>query len=855
MSQDPQQVLPSFQGANLAPLEPILQLRDGATQVSHYLQKAIQERFLHFKNLEAKTRNNMLLTAELIANFIEGKQILAPKPYGAGWMVIKPTRDDATTKRVMNLTRFYARNCLVKWMLSNPQVMPKPGNDRDESIAAAKGASVVLPYYAKKFFTPWENWQQGLECLTFGTYIERFRHDPMIKGNTAIREIMQDQEVPFGTGYGYCGECQYAGEAQEFQSGETQYGMDPAGGYDDSTDSFNLQPQSVESCPKCGSPAVQVEQPPTGVVSNAVGQEQVELGDLKYERLSMAQCYWDFRERFENSSWKIISHATNLANIRRLLGPIRLPGGEASDLGLEVMARLAYIGTALGGNTPGSDRSPKIYKDPVNTHEFWMSPEDYADIPLQGNEKTISGIDLPPGLKMTDVFPDGCVAIGLNDMSVLTGLYGEKPDYGLVSGVWDAKLHSGTGDGIPDTIEVQKRLNAFDSKAIQFMAAQATPAVLHDKTLIKSSETRYLGAGPANIPVDLSQIPQGKGLRDAVLRMEPGTMSGQFYEYTYQRLNEFMQLTMMVTDFTSGLPNVNNKTATGANITQANANSIFTPPLQLKGEVRKTGSEHIIRLFAQHQVVPRYFPMGGRKSKSQGTYLSGLDLRYAIDYEVVRDSELPKNNYIKRQDSTDFFLLCGGIEGYLMLKQAEPETAVELKRLFNVTIDDDEDDDATAEICINRLDQMSQLLELTMMSGESQILMARVAQPTPEPQDPSMAGVAPPVVLGPPLFVSMLKPPVSQYEPRQKEKAIWFSEWLDDDKGQESPQELRQMVEMMIELHFQYHGQQGAAIGAQQGAIAMAQAGPGAMSNAMIQGELGKNKQQDPSKKGLTGAK
>jgi hypothetical protein len=759
-------IIPVRPGQNFAPLNPLLSLQESKGQ-SHYLADALKERFKHFWNLEQAIWREMILAGELVGRFIQGDQILERNPWTGGWLTIRPQREDDSVKRALNLMQFYVTNCITKWMLSNPDITVKPGRDTDESVMASKAGAIIVDHYENEFFDPWFNEQEALLALTFGTYLSRLRYDASVEGAIAFREITENREIRLGDGAGYCGDCGHAGVADEFP-GQAE-GMQPL-------------------CPRCGSEYVLVEPPATDTIPTVIGQEPVQTGDLVLDQLPFSACRWDLTKRAEKSSWFIYQQRVSLGSIRRLLGRVKIPGNPSeSDLGLNVAQSLAYSGQAVDGRG-NHRRNTFLNQDQVNLCEMWLSPDDYADIDVKGDEQTVDGQPLPAGAKLTDLFPKGLVAVGLNGMATVLGIYAERHSDHIASGVWHMKLMSGAGRGGQDMVEVQKRLNKLDSQQLAYMDAAATPAILADKMLIDDDQAGYLGNPKANVFVNLHQLPETKRLADAVLPLTPQSVPGQFVQYVQSFLTQAFATTSHATDFTNGgLMNQSNDTARGAMIADANANSIFGPLLAIKGLVRQSIAEKVVELYRRHFPIKQWFPLAGKYGRQQGIWLSGVDLKADLRFEVVKESELPQNSVTKRDNAMAFFMgLFGGFQNYLAALQQSPALVAELARLWNVKTEFD-DFDVTAQVCRRRLEQMKAALQM---------------------------GMADPFGL-----VMAIQPPISPMEPEKtmREAAIWFQDFLLTDEGLDSPMELRAAVEVLVQQLFQLSGQQQAAI-AMQGA-------------------------------------
>lgn len=772
--------------ANFAPLQPLLALQRGNTKQESTLQGALKERFKHHYTLEKKTWNEMNAAGYQVANFIEGRQLLRPNPFLTGqWLPYSPQSSDADTKRALNFVRFYTSNELWKWQLSNPDVIATQGVDTEAARESAASADIIIEHYERQFFGPFITIQEALQGLCWGTYIWDIRYDDSKHSITALKPIFAPQQISMPEmGFGTCGFCGFQGPATAFPN--------PAG--------------PISPCPQCGEMAV--VDTPSGEVPSLVGTEPVQLGDLTAKLRPFPECRWDIRHKAEDSSWFMHLQRTSLTAVRRLIGPIKLGGNstETSDVGLDIMDKLPWMGQSGGGKASTDNRRRNLYEEPVTVVEYSLGPDDIADIIIKAPEQTINGQEIPAG-RLVDFFPNGFTVQGLNGLAVITGIYGEHHSSSIVSGVWHAKAVSGTGQGLNDLIEVQKRFNADDSLVHTFMRANSTPAMLvRSEALGEEDRAQYLATPEMNIPVTAQNLPENVRLEDLVRpAYQPMSVPATTFQYIYERLNDFAQLTSHITDFSGGLPNVDNRTATGAQITQANSNALFTPILQIKGEVRQRIASIVLDLYRKHFPVERYFPLQGRYGRQQGMYLSGANLSTDIRLEVVKDSELPKNSYTKREDYATFLQLVGGIQGYKAARDADPEFTVELERAFNFPMRA-ETYNQIASLCQQRLMQMK-----------------TVADIVPDPM----------------LTLMSIQPPIAPEELGQELCAKWLAEWLSDDEGQRANPVLRAAVQLLIQLQFQNAMQMAGAIAMGMGAVQAAGAVPGMMAGTMAPGPAG----------------
>jgi hypothetical protein len=159
-----------------------------------------------------------------------------------------------------------------------------------------------------------------------------------------------------------------------------------------------------------------------------------------------------------------------------------------------------------------------------------------------------------------------------------------------------------------------------------------------------------------------------------------------------------------------------------------------------------------------------------------------------------------------------------GVQPLMLVKEQDPQLYQQLTRPFNVRAESETEDDVS-NLCLERMEQMKQ----QMMSGVT------------DPQE----------------LVASIRPPVSMYEPKQKEKQDWYSRWLDLQSAQEAPMPLRQAAEQMFILHqnmqVQVQMPQAANQGLVQGIGAAAAQAPSALGGAMLQQQQPQPQQDDDS--------
>lgn len=804
----PQPALPlSTNGQpNMAPLKPLIDLKDGAKKPSTYIQKALKELWDHFYGQDKGVWRELINCGQQLELFIQGHQRLLRNPINGSYTIVPITNQQSPS---INIMQNLERNLQMKWGGSNPDILIRPGRNLDKCVTGAKGGQVIWDHYTREFYHAWYNQQECRSALTFGTYANRIFYDDSLKSVKILQDLFEAKDAKFGEGAGQCEECRFSGPAQAFtppmdvaSNGGMQAGFNDTG-----FPSGMARPR----CPQCQSDVVTVEPAAQGSLSSVSSQQEIWKGDLVCQPLLFPGLRYDLRRRLEESSFCLYSQEVTMGTVMQVLGNVQIPGTPEFNEGLDVIRGLGYSGQARGGTgaygyrSQGKDNDGYA-KDRLSFDEMWLLPEHYAHINLIGDEKTLGGTTIPKG-KLTDVFPDGLCVVGLNGMALILGIYAEKHTDHMTSGVWFIKGMSGAGRGLNDSLEVQREFSSFKNQASIYWKTVGTPSVIVNELIMPSGKAKYLGSPNTNIPLNMTKLPEGAKLSDSIYQWQPGSIPAGFTQHWQQFLNVMAQKTSNVTDYNQGEPGItgSNDTATAAEIDQSNADSINQPTFQLKAEARKRNAEITLKLYPKYFPMERPFHLAGKYGKQQIVELYGSDLDTDLKYEVVPNSEMPKGPFTQRKNLQTLFTITQGGMGYAQLKAGDPKLAAALVDTFDVDLDKDDVDDVT-EICRRRLDQMTQATKV---------------------------GVSDPEAL-----LSAIEPPIDPAEPNLPLKAKWFSDALDWDELLEAPMALRAACSLLARNQFQSGVAQQAQMAVGQGVVETAGQLPQALGQqAMQQGQ------------------
>lgn len=766
---------------NFAPTKPLQKLLQDKKppKTPSAFEKSVQSAFTAKMNQDQSAWIEIYSMAQLVSLFRQGNQLLMRRPYGAGYYVRPVAADDTYRQTAMNLMGFHSQVIEAKITASNPNVNIRAGDDSPEGIATAQACRPVVDCYENEWYTSKFVRREAIHLETEGMFIHRVRWNPF-KGGQSVQTRQVGQVQKQVAGFAECLDCPANGSPDDFADG---------------------------NCPQCGSNMVNVTLPSISNLSQISMGAAIPVGEPEIIPTSLMGWRWDLSKDLEDSSWAIYRQRITQGAINLMLGDVVIPDSTSStDYGLEMLRILNYAGQAFAGNSRqaqyGGNRTEDIRPTMA---EFWLSPEDCAEIEIEEGD-TVCGQKLPKG-KLSDSFKGPVCIVGLNDMSVVVGVYAnESQRTEVVTGQWIMQSESGVGRGMEDTTAVQKRFNAVDGQIYQGLANIATPAAITDLSIFKEDQANYLFRPGVNIDVNLALLPPNTKLSDAFYLPQPGNISQQYVQYGSQFLMQMVELSSLSVEY-SDLLSIDNRTATGAQITAALANSLYGPMLATKGQARVRIAQMIVELHRAHSAAGRYF---AGKENAKGRMVSAGDLRGKVIFELVQNSELPVTPFSQQTEVTAFFQAYGGAEIAAQMREQFPDFFAATSKPFNIDWGPESTDDIST-LCLSRLEQMKGNLK---------------------------AGVTDPAQL-----TQGLQPPVSMYELKHKEKKTWWAAYLDLQQGQEAPMEIRVAAEQMYLLHQNYDTQLRVPQAANEGLIAgtgqAAAQAPSALGQMAIQNAQG----------------
>lgn len=519
-----------------------------------------------------------------------------------------------------------------------------------------------------------------------------------------------------------------------------------------------------------------------------------EVNDIVCEILDFPACRWDIRKTAEESSYFIYESKCSNSVLEKLLNADIAPDdniGSDENYGLRVIEQIAKAGgniEGLGKQRPWGVVTPTDNENKVT--EMWMQPQEYCNIDIAVSEETVAGITIPRGQSLLQMFPTGMCVVGINSMQTVIGLYAENHKDHIVSGRYHVQSFKGVGKGISDAVDVKRDIDNFHSQKMAFITAHATPATYYNQDLITEEQARNIGKPRKVIPVDFKNAPDGvTSINQAIQTITPANPGNSIWELGSQ-LENYLQMAMQVTDFSNGLPGVDNSTATGARIGDANAEMVLVPQHLNKAYQRKCSAKVILNLFKRHINPGKWFPNHSKNGITNGRYIAsdqfdGVD----IDFTIVANSEISQTQQQQKDGLAQLMQFTGGAMGLIEAAQVNPDIMGEMATTFGVKLSIPKKMDI-ARICRRRIEQAKKILQTEL---KNQAVMQMMGLPVDENDNINLASA----------IVSQISPPISPQEKFAAQKADWLADLLDSDELQYAPIELRYVIEEMIARQLQ----------------------------------------------------
>jgi hypothetical protein len=834
---------------NIAPAQPLRDAVESSPARQVPLDQWARGLRDQFRRLYQQTWDRKVLIAQKNELFYRGFQRLRKADYDNYWRVL----DENPLHYTLNVFRFWSDLITSKWVASNPDYDIRPSQEYDSrSAGGAMYGETVIKHYERKFFTQTENIRQSKRAQNEGNLIWYFYYDPGAKVKARM-PVVEDRSVQFGEDTGYCPQCGYAGPAAQFQGqpGSTDPLLGALGGGPPGADQGGpapgglpqpgapgmqpgaegapgapppqgpqpgpqlgmppgavppgqpAMPQPAQQCPGCGSSNVMIQESPPAQFQSVTGFKEVEVGDVAWRGVQIYNLHWDPTLSLADSPYLMWEEYYDRDTLAEIYPALKLPNTTAfpigTDTGLTVKSSLEQHGTYRYGSSIDTPNRVLLTR-------IWLKPAKYCKYAPPDDVETADGTILPKDTKFGDQFPTGLYLALVGDL-VVDIREEDKCRHFRAMG-YHLNATGGLHDGIEDMLEPQRQRNVLKSQMNLWIRSSATPSGLFNPLLIDAENYTGDPDKMAAIKAENLGLMPNLSIGEAIHYPQPAPMNPAIFQYV-QGLDSDLQLGAHTTDYSGGLPGVNNNTATGANITQALSASIHTLQLAQYADFRRDSADVILDLFRTYCPEERCYQIAGPNGQMEMKWFGGLDITDELIIDVVPDSWSPRTSQERAERMNQALLGVGGVQGLAVMKNQLPEMVSEFARIYDVDFGDAGYKTAMF-VTRDRLDQLTQLLpqalQMAPMIPPFEIQNQPEIDPTTgQPTGGTIQVQVPvdPVQVMAQQMVGQVQPPVDPFELGHEDSIQELRTWLLLDEGRQAHPVLRKAVTMMIQAHVQ----------------------------------------------------
>ena len=811
---------------NLADINALRQYVEANGQPPKPFNDWLKAKCVSLEAQNASEWSELHLVWEMINHFINGDQLLRRGHRFGGWVRVPLPDTTATVVRQQNKLGFYSRSLMAKWVASRTKIQAIPGDDSDEAQGACRAAQIFIEAIQPMLYSEKFRQQEGMAGQAHGTYARYFYFDPEAEeGGYAERPITEQRPFKMGEDMAECLDCGHVGPLADFSGVPPVAEVPEMGAIPAETAAVGPEmaapvemgaapapempipgPEMAPGasslvCPMCESPNVQPMPAEEAEIEVVTGTERHKLGAMKAVSVPYTELRHEIASPAEESPWMRWRRRVRLEELKAKFPGLKIPPATNTgrDTGLEMedaMRRsVAQQGRGVGR---GNEGDKEFYGDFT---QWWFAPCMYADYVFPSDIETAAGETIPAGTKATDVFPDGMYVAVVEGIDAPLQLRNECHADHWVTAPWHLRLFTGLGLGINDAVEMQKQWNVCLGLIFEQIRTASIPGIIYDKDAIEPDDVRLLGQPQNNVPVTLRNRPEGTRIEQLVHQLPPGQIPSHIPWYIGQ-LDANMQ-TSVGALINEGIPGMDSKTATGAQIMSSASQQHNAPEFALKGDADVRSMYLVFNLAKRHFIEPRYLPLNGKRGKQDGVWLSAMDFQQGqIRFEAVRDSWLPNTKLDKQEAIQKLLMMFGGVQGLMMAQAAMPDFVYEIAEAFNVDIAGDIFEPTTL-LAKQRVDQLKEIAAQYAPIA-AQMMQLNAMQPMVQ-MDP-MTGI--PVPVDPMMMIgdevaNMVQPPVIPEEPAHEVAIRYLREWFLDDEGKEADEVTRAGVQGLIRKHIE----------------------------------------------------
>lgn len=711
-----------------------------------------------------------------------------------------------------NEFQFWCNVNVAKWIASRVGYRFSGLGDTPDQEMAAQKLRNIASSYDDKFWKRSKVIDASKACQFTAYLVAYVYYDPEAEAGKAYRPVTDRRPVKLGDDAYRCADCGTVGE---------------------------LEATAQPICVGCQSPNLAITSVPEVEMEVETGKEEYHTGDICFDLISIYNIRWDASLGLEKSPVVLWEEEHNKDDLEATYEGMEVPNAKTDDVGLRAKAQLEHI-----------NEGESSQKGKTTLSRMWVEPRRYTRVELEKPIKTYAGVEFPIGTKLIEIFPDGCHVIMMGNLIV--DLYSAVKNDDLCCMGYHTMPSGGLAQGVDAMCEPQRNTNTGFSLWNLWLRHQASPSKRYNPELIDAGD---MGGDPTRpIPVNAANLGlrEGATMENAIVADQPTTFPPGVFQ-GLQEMRNFIQFAANVTEFSGGLPGVDNETLGGARIEQSLGQSISSTVLAQFADFRAAIAERTLKKFRQNCWDQRYIEYSGTYGQIEGAYLSSVDIPNTFKIETVQNSWIPRTPEQKQTNLAGFLAAVGGIAGMMALP---PKLLSEYTQIFDIDFGDDMFPIAVrvvrwrikqAQALLPEMQMLDQLMAGTVEEMPADPMMEEEPEQIEGDTIPAAPNPAPmqPISVGMQLFAA-LQPPFNPREPSLMEMAEYCSTYLHIDEGLNAPPEIIEFLGAYQDACLQAQALQQMALGA----VSMA----GQPMPVEQSGKGGDKKQQPPGPAQQAGA-
>lgn len=590
--------------------------------------------------------------------FYEGRQLGRIGKDG-NWRDITPLPSDPYF--VDNRFRFFAKSVRKEWVRSSAELVAHGKTGTPEADGAARAAKAIIQSEFARIWTPPMRQREAIFAIITGNYFRYTYFDPN-KGQVLNIPVFQEQPATVGQEGLACYDCG---------------AMSPA----------MPDPMALEevACPNCGSPNVE---PINGEMVNIpaqVGTQAQMAGQVVTEVVDPMEIKLHLHSRSMLDSPYLRRKRFVLRDVIEATYPwVQFHEGDNSTLtGLWYQHELERSpGNASGtGRAVYGEGTADRYGRMVELDQLWLEPILYATYTLEKPLELATGEAIPAGVRLAEIFPDGMYVARVGRAFV--DIRNERRSEHWVHGQYDVVPTRVWGDGNEDAIEQQRQHNEISSLVFTNIMNCDAPATIYNP--LKISRSQYSGKPQEMVPLKNATLADEPA--KYIWTPDPRPVGGEPINYR-QMLEQSMQSSFNAFNAINGLPDADNKTATGISIVRDAAMSLLGVPLELKAYCDLEHGKQILKLIQANWTPDLYAPMLGDHGEAPAQWFAQCDIENDIEITLRPNSHVPRDEAQRRQDFVDSTTV-GGVPLGMHSPMFPPDLRPQAAEVFNQPFDED----------------------------------------------------------------------------------------------------------------------------------------------------------------------